>query len=230
MNCFAHALPFLDKPLIAIGASLPDWMAAADRKARLRQKRAAMFTDEEEPTLAGISAGVVQHHQDDYWFHKSPAFRDYEMKFAIEIRDLYGSDQSLRSGFVAHVLIEMFLDDWLARRYPGKLEQYYDLVAAADAKAIQQTINVFATRPTTKLVRAMEVFLRERYIFDYATDAGAVKRMNGVLRRIGLDELDDAILPWAATARVRVEDRAFDLLHGYAMDLDIPTMDFDKPN
>jgi len=219
MNSFAHALPFLDRPLVAIGASLPDWLAAADRKCRLREKRATPLIEDEDPVVAELAQGVVQHHRDDYWFHTSPAFRDYEMKMAIEIREIYGTEHGMRSGFVAHVMVEMFLDSFLQKKFSGELERYYEIVADADAGQIQQSINQFATRPTTKLVPAMARFVKERYIFDYLTDQGAVKRMNGVLKRIGLEPLDEKILPWAATARERVYGRVEDLLCGYALDV-----------
>lgn len=219
MNSFAHALPFLDNPLYAIGASLPDWMAAADRKCRLREKRATPFTKDEDPVVAELAKGIVQHHRDDYWFHTSPTFRDYEMKLAIEMREVYGNDQSMRSGFVAHVMVEMFLDSFLQQQFPDQLERYYDIVTAADASQIQRSINQFATRPTTKLVPAMAMFSKERYIFDYLTDKGAVTRMNGVLKRIGLEPLDDRILPWVAAARERVYERVEDLLYDYALEI-----------
>ncbi len=219
MNSFAHALPFLDRPLIAIGASLPDWMAAADRKCRLREKRAKPLMDDENPILAELAQGVVQHHRDDYWFHTSPAFRDFEMKLAIEIREIYGTEHGMRSGFVAHVMVEMFLDSFLQKKFTGQLERYYKIVDDADAVQIQDAINKFATRPTDKLVPAMRRFVSERFIFDYLTDQGAVKRMNGVLRRIGLEPLDERILPWAATARTRVYDRVDELLCEYALDV-----------
>jgi len=219
MNSFAHALPFLDRPLVAIGASLPDWMAAADRRCRLREKRAKSFIDHEDSVVAGLAQGVVQHHRDDYWFHTSPAFRDYEMKMAIEIREIYGTEHGMRSGFVAHVMVEMFLDSFLQKKFSGQLERYYEIVADADAAKIQQSVNQFATQPTDKLVPAMASFVKERYIFDYLTDGGAVKRMNGVLKRIGLEPLDEKILPWAATARERVYGRVEELLCGYALDV-----------
>ena len=222
MNSFAHALPFLDRPLFAIGTSLPDWMAAADRKCRLREKRAKPFIDHEDSVLAELAQGVVQHHRDDYWFHTSSAFRDYEMKLAIEIREIYGSEHGMRSGFVAHVLVEMFLDSFLQKKFSGQLERYYEIVADADATQIQRSINQFATRPTDKLVPAMASFVKERYIFDYLSDQGAVKRMNGVLKRIGLEPLDEKILPWAATARERVYNRVEELLCGYALDVGEP--------
>ena len=219
MNSFAHALPFLDRPLFAIGTSLPDWLAAADRKCRLREKRATPFTEHEDPVLAELAQGVVQHHRDDYWLHTSPAFRDYEMKLAIEIREIYGTEHGMRSGFVAHVMVEMFLDSFLQKKFSGQLERYYEIVSEANSAQIQEVINQFATRPTTKLVPSMARFVEERYIFDYLTDQGAVKRMNGVLKRIGLEPLDEKILPWAATARTRVYDRVEELLCGYALDV-----------
>ena len=223
MNSFAHALPFLDTPLYAIGASLPDWLAAADRKCRLREKRAQPFADVADPVMAQLAQGVIQHHRDDYWFHSSPAFRDFEMKLGIEVREIYSDSPSqthaMRGGFVAHVMVEMFLDSFLQKKFGGQLARYYEIVADADAETIQRTINQFATRPTDKLVPAIARFVKERYIFDYLTDQGAVDRMNNVLKRIGLATLDGKVLPWAARARQRVYDRVEDLLHGYALDV-----------
>ena len=217
MNCFAHALPFLDRPYYAVGASLPDWLAAADRKCRVREKKAVLWVDDDDPIMADVACGVVQHHQDDYWFHTSAVFRDFEMKFAVEVREVYDGDRSMRPGFVAHVMVEMFIDAWLQVRFAGQLERYYQLVADVDSKKIQDAINRFATKPTEKLVPAMERFVSERYIFDYVTDEGAAYRMGRVLERIGLQGLDDKILPWAATARPRVYDQMNGLLGEYAM-------------
>ncbi len=221
MNCFAHALPFLDKPYYAVGASLPDWLAAADRKCRVRRKRAVNWVDDDDPIVAEVAGGVVQHLQDDYWFHTSAVFRDFEMKFAVEIRDVYDGDKSMRPGFVSHVLIEMFIDSWLQQNFPDQLQRYYQLVADVDPQKVQDTINRFATNSTQKLVPAMEMFLSERYIFDYVTDEGAVYRMSRVLQRIGLEPLDDKILPWVASARPRVNEQINGLLSGYAMEIEL---------
>ncbi len=219
MNSFAHALPFLDRPYYAVGASLPDWLAAADRKCRVRRKRAVDWVDDEDPIVAEVAGGVVQHLKDDHWFHTSGVFRDFEMKFAIEIRDIYDGDTSMRPGFVAHVMVEMFIDSWLQQNFPGQLERYYQLIAEVDPQKVQEAINRFATKPTELLVPAMDRFISERFIFDYVTDEGAVYRMSRVLERIGLEPLDEKILPWAATARPRVDEQIKGLLSGYAMEL-----------
>ena len=219
MNSFAHALPFLDRPYYAVGASLPDWLAAADRKCRVRRKRAVDWVDDEDPIVAEVAGGVVQHLKDDYWFHTSAVFRDFEMKFAVEIREIYDGDTSMRPGFVAHVVVEMLIDSWLQQNFPGQLERYYEMIAEVDSSKVQDAINRFATNPTVKLVPTMEKFISERYIFDYVTDEGVAYRMSRVLDRIGLEVLDDKILPWAATARPRVNERIKGLLSGYAMEI-----------
>jgi len=219
MNSFCHALPFLDKPYYAVGTSLPDWLAAADRKCRVRKKKAVDWVGDEDQIVADVAGGVVQHHKDDYWFHTSAVFRDFEMKFAIEVREIYGGDKSMRPGFVAHVMVEMFIDSWLQQKFPGQLDRYYEMVATVDALKVQNAINRFATKPTEKLVPAMEKFVSQRYIFDYVTDEGAAYRMSRVLERIGLEPLDDKILPWAATARPRVDERIEGLLGEYAMEI-----------
>jgi hypothetical protein len=199
---------------------LPDWLAAADRKCRVREKKAAVWVDDKNPVTAAVAAGVVRHHRDDYWFHTSAVFRDFEMTFAVEVREVYGGDKRMRPGFVAHVMVEMFIDSWLQKNFPGKLERYYQVVADVEAHEVQQAVNRFATRPTERLVPAMDRFVAERYIFDYVTDQGAVYRMSRVLERIGLDPLDERILPWAASARPRVYESVGRLLGRYAMDLE----------
>ena len=219
MNSFAHALPFLDRPYYAVGASLPDWLAASDRKCRVRRKRAVDWVGDEDPIVAEVAGGVVQHLKDDYWFHTSAVFRDFEMKFAVEIREIYDGDTSMRPGFVAHVVVEMLIDSWLQQNFPGQLERYYEMIAEVDSSKVQGAINRFATNPTVKLVPTMEKFISERYIFDYVTDEGVAYRMSRVLDRIGLEVLDDKILPWAATARPRVNERIKGLLSGYAMEI-----------
>lgn len=220
MNCFAHALPFLDRPYYAVGASLPDWLSAVDRKCRVRKKKAVVWVNDDDPIVADVAGGVVQHHQDDYWFHTSAVFGDFEMKFAVEVREIYEGEKTMRPSFVAHVMVEMFIDAWLQEKFTGQLERYYQVVANVDAGKVQAAVNRFATKPTDKLVPAMKRFVSERYIFDYATDEGAAYRMSRVLERIGLEPLDDKILPWAATARPRVYDRMGELLGEYSMEID----------
>jgi hypothetical protein len=219
MNSFSHAFPFLDDPYMAIGCAVPDWLGAVDRKCRARKKKALPFVDHENPVVAAVARGVVQHHTDDHWFHTGPAFNELNLKFGVQLRELYDNDTSMRSGFAAHVLIEMCIDAWLHTNFPGTLDRFYDQVDASDAVQVQDAINLFATRPTDKFVWIMEKFVELRYVFDYLDDERTIFRLNHVLRRVALPELDERAVKWLPALRDEVNSRMKDLLPGYPIDL-----------
>ncbi len=215
MNCFAHALPFLDQPYYAVGACIPDWLSSADRKCRAREKRAVEYTNHADPVVAAVAKGVVQHHQDDHWFHQTPAFNELSMKFAVEIRDVLGNEAGFRPGLLGHIVVELILDSILHAANPGKLEYFYQQVAGVDPLKVQSAINQFATRPTDKLPWYYKRFMEERFLFDYGNDQRLVYRVNHVFKRVKLQPLDERILSWLPSCRERVTDRTAELLAEY---------------
>ena len=217
MNCFTHALPYLDDAWMAAGCCVPDWLGAVDRKCRVREKKAAPFIDHKDPIVASISQGIVHHHQDDHWFHTNKTFQEMNIKFAVEIRELLDGDTGMRTGFVGHVLIELFLDAWLHDKHPGKMEYYYKQLESIDPEKIQSVVNLIATKKTDKLSPAIVGVIKERYLFDYTDDSKTLYRMNRVLKRIGLEAIDDRILDWMKDARKRVYDCVPVLLDQYAI-------------
>ena len=158
MNCFAHALPFFDRPYFAVGTCIPDWLTACDRKCRARKKKAATWVDDSDPILAAVAAGVVQHHEDDYWFHGSAIFTRITLELAVEYRQQFGNTQAMRANLIGHIVIEMFLDAFLESKFPGSMEEMYAWVAELDAEKVQDCINQFASQPTTKLAGEIERF------------------------------------------------------------------------
>lgn len=221
MNCFTHALPHLDDAYMAVGCCLPDWLSACDRKCRLREKHAIQYIDHSDPVVSTIAKGVVQHHQDDDWFHKGPLFNKLILDFAVELRELFGNERTMRPSLVGHIVVELFIDSYLNSQFPGRLEYFYDQVKTVDGNRIQVAINLFATKPTDKLVDEIERFIRVRYLFDYDTDKGVVFRINKVFKRIKLDPLPDEILNWMPSARARTYNGIANLLPGYSIELPV---------
>lgn len=219
MNCFTHALPHLDDAYLAVGCCLPDWLSACDRKCRVREKHAVKFVDHEDPIVATIAKGIVRHHQDDDWFHQTPRFNKLILDFAVELRDLFGNERTMRPSLVGHIIVELFLDAYLNAQFPGRLEYFYDQVENVDGLRIQDAINLFATKPTTKLVGEIDRFVKVRYLFDYDTNEGVVYRINKVFKRIKLDPLGNEILQWMPSARERVCESVPDLLPNYEIEL-----------
>lgn len=212
MNSFAHALPFLDDPYFAVGCCIPDWLSACDRKCRARERRASAFAESDDPLIAKVARGVVQHHQDDSWFHQTAAFNQMVVEFSVSLRDVFDDNHSLRPRFFGHVVIELFLDAFLDQKFPGQLERFYDQIELVDVACVENAVNLFANRPTNKLVAGIERFRQDRYLFDYRTDPGVAFRIGGVFKRLKLEPFDERILDWMPTARQQVIENAPALL------------------
>ena len=127
MNCFSHAISHLDDAYFAVGCCLPDWLSACDRKCRAREKNALKFVGDSDLIVATTARGVVQHHRDDAWFHESPVFNKLILEFAIELRELFGNERSMRTGLVGHIVVELLLDAHLNAKHPGLMEKYYSV-------------------------------------------------------------------------------------------------------
>ena len=219
MNCFTHALPFLDDPYFAVGSCIPDWLSAVDRKVRTREKLALPYIEDENPNVASLAKGVIQHHRDDDWFHQTHAFADLSMRFSLEIRDCLDGEAGFRAGLMGHIVIELLLDAYLDQQFPGKLEAFYESVARVEPPFVQDTVNLFAKKDTENLVRYIEGFLRERYIFDYADDERLLYRINRVFERVKLEPFGSELSDWLPTARERVYQQANELLVDYPFTL-----------
>ena len=214
MNCFAHAIPFLDEPTLVVGCCVPDWLSAADRKCRVHEQSAAQFINHRDPLVASLARGIVQHHQDDIWFHRTPIFQQLCRHLTTSLREALQGNAGHRPLLLGHVLIELLLDGWLITQYPGKLEQYYDCVQMVSSEALQDAVNLMSTKPTTRLTRYSAFYSDSRFLFDFTDDEKLLKHVNAILRHVRQDSLTDSILPWLGVARTEVYRSAHELLAG----------------
>jgi hypothetical protein len=212
MNYFAHGRHFIDEPLYLAGTALPDWLGVVDRRARVRSRRAAEFTGDNDPQMAMFARGVVQHHDDDRWFHVSPAFTELSWQFTILCRDSLPGDAGFRPSFLGHILVELLLDSALAAADPARLPAYYAALESLDPASLEAIVNRITPRPVEHFAWFLERFCRERFLFDYAEDAKLLFRLNQVLRRVKLPALPESFTSVLATARSEVAARQHELL------------------
>ena len=140
MNFLSHALPYLDRPLLAISTGVPDFLSVVDRKIRAREKRAVQFVDSDDLELRMVAGGVMRHIADDRWFHGTEAFVMLNLQLAVELRDLLPGDEGFRPTFVGHILIEMLLDAFWIRDDPALGLRYYDCFDLNAAAAVQRCV------------------------------------------------------------------------------------------
>jgi len=219
MNYFAHALAFLDRPYVAAGTGVPDWLSVVDRRVRVRAKQARQLVDGCRRPLAEVAEGVVQHIRDDARFHESRAFFELSLELTARTRDAVGSESGFRPAFLGHLLVEVLLDAALAAQQPDRVEAYYQVLDRVDADVVQDAVNRMASRSTDGLAPLIRAFRRERLLWDYLDDGKLLKRLNRVMRRVKFAPLPDSFVDLLPDARRLVDGRKDELLH------EIPTME-----
>lgn len=212
MNYLAHAYLHLDRPYYAAGTALPDWMSVIDRKNRARRQFAEPIADDEDPDIAAFARGVMRHHDDDRWFHSGRTFVEMSTEFAVEIRQQLDPDLGHQAGFMGHISVELLLDSVLIERHEGLIEEYYQVLSDVDHDKLQAAANKICRKPVSHLVMLVPRFIQERFLADYVDDTLLLKRLNGVMKRVGLPQMPPQISDWLATARPRVQAKADELL------------------
>jgi len=209
MNYFAHACAFLDRPGFVAGTSVPDWLMVADRRVRLRSKTVEPFCRDEDRFAAEVAAGVLRHLDDDARFHATRAFAETSLALTVLARDALDGETGLRPAFLGHLLVEVLLDAALIAEAPERLADYYRVLDGVDARKVEAAVNRMTPRPTSRLATFIELFRRERVLWDYREDGKLMTRLNQVMRRVRLDVLPGsfaAMLPAARTLVAREKD------------------------
>lgn len=215
MNFLSHAIPYLDCPAMAVATGIPDWLSVVDRKIRARSRQAKPFVDAADPELREIARGVIQHHEDDRWFHGTEAFVSTNLEFAIQLRDRLPGDAGFRPTFVGHILIEMLLDGIWIRSSPSLAARYYEAISEVGAETIQRCVNQLTGKPTSGLAPVIERFAEIRFLYDYLEPESLLFRLNQVMNRVGLEPLPSSLLGWLPEAEKLVESRRHQLLTGF---------------
>lgn len=215
MNYFAHAYRFLDDPYFVLGSGVPDWLSVVDRKVRVRNRLLEPFIDDADPVQAAIARGAMQHIEEDRRFHQSRAFTEVNAQLAMHIRDSLPTDSGFRPSFLAHLLSELLLDDWLIREHPGRIETYYEILAQADLQRVERSVNRMATGTTNRLAWLIERFGQARVLSEYADDSRLFHRVNQVMGRVGFEPLPDGFRNAITPMRELVDRRAVDLAKSF---------------
>ncbi|HLQ47235.1 MAG TPA: hypothetical protein VK137_20995 [Planctomycetaceae bacterium] len=212
MNYFAHAIRFLDRPYFVAGTAVPDWLSVADRKVRVRAALIEPFLLNDGSPPAEVAAGAWQHLDDDRWFHQTRAFAEVTADLAVRFRQALAPDDSLRAGFLGHIVTELLIDAELIERHPGLIERYYEVVGRIEPLAVQQAVNAMSKQPTENLAPLMSRFIEERFLPDYLSDERLLHRLNQVLRRVKLPPLPAQATSVLSLSRPLIRDRLRELL------------------
>jgi hypothetical protein len=215
MNYFAHGRCFVDDPYFLAGTAVPDWLNVVDRRVRVRLAQARLFVDSPDERTARVAAGIVQHCDDDQWFHSTRAFAELSLELCRLLRDRLPADDGFRPHFLGHILVEILLDAALIADEPGRLDDYYAALDGLDGHSIENAVGTISTRPARNLATFIGLFSRERFLSDYSDDGKLLFRLNQVMRRVGLPLLPRDLIDWFSTARALVAERKNELVPAF---------------
>jgi hypothetical protein len=212
VNYLAHAIALLDDPYEAAGAAVPDWLGLTRPRIRCRARHARPWIDHDDPRIASIARGVVRHHADDDWFHRTEAFGDVSISLAREVRRVTGDGDGMRPGFLGHILVELLLDATLLDEQPAALDRYYEALASIDPAIVANAVSEISAVDASQLASIIERFVEIRFLFDYADDRLLLMRLNQVMRRVRLPQLPEQLTEMLPAARSLVAARRHELL------------------
>jgi len=212
MNFFAHGRMHVECPYVLAGTAIPDWLNLVDRRRRARRKLALPMVSHSDWQWADIARGIVQHHDDDQWFHATREFAELSLQLSVLVRDKIGNDDGLRPSFLGHILVELLLDDRLIQHDPQRLEAYYGAIHSLDAPLVARVVGEITGGDTSHLATVIRRFCEEQFLYDYASDQRLQFRLNQVMRRVKLPPLPNDFGDLLPTCRRLVDARVAGLL------------------
>ncbi|MFN8855079.1 MAG: hypothetical protein ACK50P_05915 [Planctomycetaceae bacterium] len=232
MNYYAHGVRWIDRPWYAAGTAVPDWLSVVDRQVRVRTKGTRRYLEIATGEPAELARGILQHLDDDDWFHRSPAFVIVSERLTRAFRTALPDDEGFRPHFLGHIVTEIVLDGVLIARDPDRLERYYALFDQVDPALIEATVGEIAGKPATGLAWFVTAFRHERFLSDYGDARRLLRRLNQVMQRVKLMPLPDHVQGVLESAWPLVEAEVPRLLAGFppeSLDLLAPPPDGASP-
>ncbi len=187
-------------------------MNVVDRKNRTRKKSALLHVEHQDLNIRNVALGCVQHHDDDYLFHQGITFQRMCVELAVDARSYCQIESPHQSAFLGHIVIELLLDSILCERDTQLLDRYYDCLASLNPDTVQSAASLVCQRPVSNLTTLIAKFLEVRFLKDYETDEGLLRRLNGVMQRVGLPPLPERTVEWLPSARQKVRQACDHLL------------------
>jgi len=214
MNYFAHGVAHLDDSYVVAGTAVPDWLNVVDRRVRVRPRQTAPLLCDSGANTAAVARGILQHHDDDRWFHRSRAFTELSLQLTVVVRDVLAGDEGFRPSFLGHILVEILLDSILIDENPEQLDRYYDVLSNVDAAEVAQVVERITGQSVSLLATFIPRFIDERFLPDYLDDGKLLRRLNQVMRRVRLPLLPESFQEIFPAARQRVAARRDELMAG----------------
>jgi hypothetical protein len=178
-----HVCRLAQRPYFALGVALPDLWPRVSRRRRLRWS-AVRAASSLVPPAADLRAGLLNHAETDRRFHAAPSFLRWQKR--VRTQAAAGTGHPAVLEFVAHLAVELALDQHLLRAEPGLAREFYDTLALCDPQRAEPLAAAVGAVDARGLANELEAFLARRFLERYTDREALVAVMRFVLGLVGV--------------------------------------------
>lgn len=168
-------------PYKLLGVILPD---VARDFSRIHNKKLEDDFHTELPYILDMLAGIKLHIKGDDLFHNHRLFKANEL-IAKEILDADKAITVKRKFVIAHVIIELMIDQYIMNNNPGELELFYnklDEVNISKANEFFQILNVEEDK--SHFLNNFNHFRERQFLYHLKEDEGVIMTLDKVFGTI----------------------------------------------
>jgi acyl carrier protein phosphodiesterase len=205
MNLIGHlACAKLRDPAFQLGSMLPDLLGMYTRRPRAThlvkfwQEKTERNEEQEgqapelqpPPHTAAIIEGIQFHLHVDARFHSAPLFRHHAKDLRKALQRASHED-GMKRFFAAHILLELYYDQFLLQAFPELADQFDALLAEGAGGMLWSFAAPHPDVDGDGLNAFTERMLESRFLQGYLSDEGICYRVNRILQRLGQRALNE---------------------------------------
>ncbi|EOR93107.1 hypothetical protein ADIARSV_3728 [Arcticibacter svalbardensis MN12-7] len=191
MNFLSHYYfdRFEDNPYRIMGMVLPDLIKNANKNWNPRpEKKEYLFVHDSLQIL--IMEGWKRHLQVDRSFHSSAFFRHHTHILRLKIAP-YLESSAVRPSFVAHIALELMLDNLLLTELHMDSAQFYHYLKMTDRKVISDFLLLNDIPDSTIFFKFLDEFIKSKYLESYRNPKDIMYAIGKICLRVWPDPFNE---------------------------------------
>ena len=189
MNYFSHYLliPDQQNEYSTLGCILPDLLR--DKKIDSSYYLSNDFSHKNVQHQS-LSFGIKNHIESDALFHNSTFFKSKTKQLARAIRNSDKISLSKYTYFVAHILLELYIDHLLVQDYPNILDQFYVQLDQTNDTVLENYFQKFLPYNDFELfLLKKDKFVSSKFLTNYSQLKNIGSFLSYVLEKVSIEKL-----------------------------------------
>ena len=184
-----------DNSMFVLGIVSPDLLSIFNPGLRIKAAQVDHLPEASDGSSEFVK-GLHRHFDVDRAFHSSLRFQQEVHVISTMLQDYFPDREIHRKFFIAHILLELQLDQVLVRRYDTIVEEFYrhfeNLRPFGNAQWITERIS---GHDLPSYDSFLEKFLQNRYLTHYREHDHIIYVLGRLLRRVKIEDTDFLATP-----------------------------------